>query len=212
MHIEFLLEEESSAVTLDILMPKMLRQGDSWKNHPFQGKLDLLNKLPSRLKGYASWLPNDWRIVVLVDRDNDDCLELKAKLEEMARRAGLVTKTASRGNSPFRVLNRIATEELEAWFLGDVDAIVAAYPKVPRSLAARRGYRDPDAIAGGTSEALERALQKAGYYATGIPKVEVARNVATHMQPQRNQSHCFNVFWTGMAATIASANKTQAYE
>lgn len=51
---------------------------------------------------------------------------------------------------PFQVLNRLAIEELEAWFFGDVAALHSAYPRVPSTLGRRSRYRDPDAIRGGT--------------------------------------------------------------
>ena len=50
----------------------------------------------------------------------------------------------------FQVLNRIAVEELEAWFFGDVQAIHQAYERVSSSLIVKSAYRDPDAIKGGT--------------------------------------------------------------
>lgn len=59
------------------LLPCILPVDRSFEIHTFQGKRDLLGKLENRLKGYARWLPADWRIVVVVDRDDDDCLRLK---------------------------------------------------------------------------------------------------------------------------------------
>ncbi|MEB3342659.1 hypothetical protein [Okeania sp.] len=53
----------------------------SFDTHSFQGKQDLLSKLPGRLKGYKKWIPNDWIIIVLLDRDNQDCQKLKQQLE-----------------------------------------------------------------------------------------------------------------------------------
>jgi len=38
--------------------------------------------------------------------------------------------SATSGSSNFQVLNRLAVEELESWFLGDVEALHAAYPHV----------------------------------------------------------------------------------
>jgi hypothetical protein len=55
-------------------------------------------------------------------------------------------------------------------------------------------YRDPDSIAGGTWEALERVLKSAGYFRTGLRKIELARSVAKHMDPQRNRSRSFRAF------------------
>ena len=47
--------------------------------------------LPDRLRGYSRWLPNDARIVILVDRDDDDCLRLKRVMGQAAAEAGLCT-------------------------------------------------------------------------------------------------------------------------
>lgn len=194
MHVEFLVEEESCAEFLKILAPQLLKPDDTFRIHPFAGKPDLLNALPVRLRGYASWLPHDWKIVVLVDRDQDECVGLKSRMDTSARNAGLRTPSKSPDKSRFQVLNRIAIEELESWFFGDVLALTRAYPRVPRTLADKRKYRDSDAITGGTWEALERTLQAAGYYPAGMPKIEVARNVARHMTPDRNRSPSFKTF------------------
>lgn len=207
MHIEFLVEEESCAEALNLLVPRIIHDRASFATHIFQGKKDLLNCLPIRLRGYAKWLPADWRIVVLVDRDHDDCLRLKAKLNKVAADAGLMTRS-NRGTRRLQVLNRIAVEELEAWFFGDVEAIAAAYPRIPKTLASQRGFRNPDAIAGGTWEALERILKKAGFYAAGMPKIEVARNIGRHLQPDRNRSGSFQCFCQGLR-DLVSGSKDQ---
>ena len=202
MHIEFLLEEESCGEALRLLLPRIVGDRTSFATHIFQGKKNLLDSLPSRLRAYSKWIPKDSRIAVLVDRDRDDCLKLKAKLEKAAKDAGLTTRAVSGGKRRFQVLNRIAVEELEAWFFGDVEAIATAYPRIPRTLAAKRGFRDPDAIAGGTWEALERILQKAGYYAAGMPKIEVARAISPHLQIDRNRSLSFHVFCRGLRELV----------
>jgi hypothetical protein len=201
MHIEFLLEEESCAEALKLLVPKVV--GASFHTHVFQGKADLLASLKPRLQGYAKWLRDDWRIVVLVDRDDDDCAKLKARMEKMAKDARLATRSSPGAKGKFRVLNRVAIEELEAWFFGDVEAMKEAYPKVPATLAAKKGFRDPDAIAGGTWEKLERVLKGAGYYRAGMPKIEVARNVSRHMDPAHNRSCSFKVFCRGLKELVA---------
>jgi len=108
LHIEFLVEEPSAEAALQNLLPKILGNVATFNIHPHQGKPDLLRKLPALLKGYRYWLPEDWRIVILVDTDNDDCLELKAQLEQIARDAGLVTKSVVPSGQQFQVLNRLA--------------------------------------------------------------------------------------------------------
>jgi hypothetical protein len=194
-------EEFSMEAALELLLPKLL--GDiEFQIIRFQCKDDLLKKAPERLRGYASWLPANWRILVLVDRDDDDCIALKAELENMAAVAGLLTKTAADNGQCFQVVNRIAIEELEAWFFGDWSAVRAAYPRAPETLPQKAGFRDPDAVAGGTWEALERVLKKAGYFSTGLRKVELSRSVAVHMNPPNNTSRSFQKFAGAVTAAL----------
>lgn len=198
MHLEILVEEPSAAEVLRIVVPKLVGPEVSFELRIFEGKPDLLRELPGRLRAYPNWLPHAygpaWCVVVLIDEDRQDCRALKQEMEAFARDARLTTRTESRAGAagPYRVVNRIAVEELEAWFFGDVDALRAAYPRIPETLGARAAYRDPDSITGGTAEALEREL--ASYYPAGMPKVEVARTVAPHLNPDRNRSASFCCF------------------
>ncbi len=197
MHVELLVEEPSAEAALRILLPKILEARATFQIHPFQGKQDLLTKLPRRLRGYSGSLPPDSTIVVLVvlvDEDREDCRGLKQQLERAASRATLTTKSAARRGQRVQVVNRIAVEELEAWFFGDVPAMVRAYPGIPATPGARSRFRDPDAIKGGTAEALERVLQKAGYHLGGLRKTEAARDIAKHMDPDANRSRSFQHF------------------
>ena len=181
---------------LRIVLPKLLGGGITFQVYPSNGKHDLLNKLPDRMRGYRDWLPTTWRIVVVVDRDDgndEECIRLKRELEAVAQSVGLTTKTSA-GDAPWQVVNRIAIEELEAWFFGDMDAVREAYPRVPQTIERRARFRNPDAIRGGTWEALEQVLQRAGYFAGGYRKLEAAREIALRMDPQRNRSHSFSVF------------------
>ncbi len=202
MQIELLVEEESAEAALRMLLPKLLQRDIYFEIRLFQGKPDLLGKLPGRLRGYARRVPReDLRILVLIDEDRQSCTGLKSAMEKMARDAGLVTKNAAAAGQPFRVVTRVAVEELEAWFFGDVPALVQAYPGVPATLGSQARYRDPDQIAGGTAEALHQVLCAARYYTrTHLPKVEVAQRIAPHMDPAVNRSHSFCCFRDGLAA------------
>jgi hypothetical protein len=126
--------------------------------------------------------------VVVLDEDRKDCVKLKSEILAMAEKAGLSSS----------LLCRIAVEELEAWFFGDVDALAAEYLGVPLTLTSRRGYRDPDKIAGGTWEALERVLQEAGHYPRGLEKIDAAGRIARRMNVENNASRSFQVFRDGL--------------
>ncbi len=191
MHVEVFVEEPSAKEALDRLLPKMVGARHSFQVHAFRDKQELLEEIPKRLMAYSRWMPADWRIVVLVDEDREDCKALKGRLVEAAEDAGLSG----------RVLCRIVVEELEAWFFGDVEALRAAYPRIPKTLHRKRPYRNPDAIEGGTWEALDRLLRRHGYRA-GLVKTEAARRIAQHMDPERNRSHSFQVFRCGLARLL----------
>jgi Domain of unknown function (DUF4276) len=199
-HVEVIVEEPSMEAALHVLLPRIL-EGLSFAIRQHQCKAELLARLPERLRGYPSWLPETSRIMVLIDRDNDDCRKLKARLEQIAREAGLKTRSQAR-RGKYSIINRVVIEELEAWFFGDWEAVRRAYPKVNATVPTQAKYRNPDAITGGTWEALERVLQAAGYFKTGLRKIELARTVAEHMDPERNKSRSFQVFYSTLRELV----------
>ncbi len=201
-HLEMLVEEPSMEAFLRGLLPRLLPEERTFNVHPFQGKMDLLAKLQARLRGYAAWLPPDWRIVVVVDRDDDDCHDLKRQLEELALEAGL--RTRSRLPRSWQLVNRIAIEELEAWYFGDWDAVTSAFPRLSPNVPSQRGFRNPDAIAGGTWEAFERLLKRRGYYKSGLRKIEVARMLGKIVDPDRCRSKSFQCFRDAVREAVSA--------
>ena len=201
-HLIFLVEEPSMEVFLGVFLDSVLPEYCSYETHTYQGKQDLLAKLPSRLRGYAQWLPTNWSIFVLIDRDDDSCLRLKNALEQAAFGSGLITRT--RGSyGTWQLANRVVVEELEAWYIGDPEAICMAYPRIIRKALGKARYRDPDAVAGGTWETFERLLQRRSYFKNGLRKVEAARAMAAQMVPERNCSHSFQVFYSALMEAIS---------
>lgn len=203
-HVDFLVEEPSTEAALRTLLPRILGN-IPFDIHPHQGKTDLLDRLSDRMRGYAAWLPEGYRIVVIVDRDDDDCSELKSLMERKVADAGLMTRTRADGKT-YQVVNRIAIEELEAWFFGDWNAVCLAYPGVNQNLPQKDGFRDSDYIAGGTWEALERVLKQAGHFKSGLRKIEAARAIAEHMTPNQNRSRSFQVFRDALAELADQAS------
>ncbi|PHM07038.1 hypothetical protein [Nostoc sp. 'Peltigera malacea cyanobiont' DB3992] len=65
MHIEFLVEEPSTEVALNFIVPKIIGNTHTLKIHNFQNKDRLLKRLPERMKAYANFVHDDWRIVIL---------------------------------------------------------------------------------------------------------------------------------------------------
>ena len=108
-HLEFLVEELSMEAFIRAWVPRMLPDHCTFDVRQYPGKHALLRKLGDRLKGYATWITPEYRIVVVVDRDNDDCRELKGRLERICDDARLRSRRAA-GGADWRVVTRIAID------------------------------------------------------------------------------------------------------
>lgn len=186
---------------LRALLPRVLAADVSFQIYPYQGKGDLLGKLQARLRGYKSWLPATTRIVVLVDRDDDECIPLKAQLEAACASAQVRSRTASVAD--WQVVTRIAIEELEAWYFGDWEAVRHAYPDVSANIPYKARFRKPDGVKGGTWEAIAKIMKSAGYFTTGLRKTELARRIGIATEPSRNTSPSFRAFHAAILEAVA---------
>lgn len=203
MQIEILVEEQSAEEALRHLLPRVLKNRARARVINLGSKYKLLKVLPKRLTAYGQRIASgeSLRVVVLVDRDDDDCEQLKAELERMAAAAGLPTKSSPAADGRFMVLNRIVIEELESWFIGDASALRKAFTSLPKVEQNRGIFRNPDN--GGSWEALHRFLKRHGIYKSSFPKIDAARRIAPHLDIQQNRSRSFQVFVAGMEALLA---------
>lgn len=168
MHIEVLVEDSSGARLIETLLPRVIGQhGDphTWRVVDYKGigrlpkglgtsadpaKCALLNQLPRVLTGYGK-TPGYDAVVVVVDADTRDCKAFLAELQAVLAQVDPAPTT----------LFRLAIEEMEAWLLGDRQALLAAYPKAKKDVLAR--YRQ-DSICG-TWEVLANAIHPGGHAA-----------------------------------------------
>ena len=200
-HLEIIVEEPSAESFLAAWLPRLLHERATFKLHSFQGKRDLLANIEGRLKGYRHKIDENTRIIVLLDRDNADCVKLKAKLEAAADAAGLSTRTTS-GSHNWKVANRIVVEELEAWYFGAWSSVRRAYPKVPENVRKRSGLRHCDQVKGGTWETFERIMQSVGYFEGGLRKIEAAGKIGSVFEASLCDSPSFQAFHTALIEAI----------
>ena len=140
---------------------------------PHEGKSDLEKRLPGKLRG---WRTPGTRFVVMRDQNGADCREVKAKLVDLCRAGGRPD-----------TLVRIVCRELEAWYLGDPNALVQAFPEERRKLEQelnKRRFRNPDAVVG-PAAALSSLLPTFG---GRHGAVSLARKLVAQLQrvPRRN--------------------------
>ena len=201
MHFEILVEDQSGKKALDILVPKIIGVEHTCEVHAYKGlgcipknmntavdasKRMLLNNLPRLLKGYGkSWTNYPAAVFVVCDLD-DKCL--KTFRQELY---AVLNACHPRPETRFC----IAVEEGEAWLLGDISAIKAAYPKAKDGIL--KEYAN-DSICG-TWEYLADALYKGGSAAlsargrqvVGAEKSQWAEKITPHMNVANNVSPSF---------------------
>ncbi len=213
MHIEILVEDASGEKLLDAVLPKLLgEQGDphTWRVHSYKGigripknlkpgtdasKRILLDRLPSVLRGYGK-TPGIDAVVVVLDSDRHDCTEFLAELKALV--AGC--------NPAPNTLFRLAIEEMEAWYLGDRDALQAAYPRAKADVLGRYAQDSvcdtwellADAIYPGGSA----ALKKTGWPLPGQIKCEWAERIGPLLEPDRNVSLSFGKLRDGLRRLV----------
>ena len=178
--IVFLVEEASMEEMLRGFLPTLFpdwREGQHWQCVPHEGKSDLERSIPRKLR---AWREPGARFVVLRDQDSASCEDVKAKLMGLCAAAG-------RSDT----LVRIPCRELEAWYLGDLFAVECGLSvRGLASMQEKRRYRDPDRVVR-PSEELKRL-------APNYQKLAGSRAVAPHLSTDRNRSHSFQIFVTGL--------------
>lgn len=182
MKLIFLLEEPSTKHLLDILLPKILPEDVEFQTIPHNGKRDLERSIPRKLRGWNE--PGDIRFVILHDQDTQNCVQLKQSLLKLCE------------GSQRPVLVRIACQEMEAWYFGDMNAVALAYDKPRlRQISGQRRYRVPDQIPS-PKEDLRKLVPE-------HQQIAGAKRVAPHMNIENNTSESFRQFVSGVRRLVA---------
>jgi hypothetical protein len=74
VYVQFWVEEPSMEAFLNAVLAPLFDGRGEFEIFNFGDKRTLLSEAPGRLKSQARWMPEDWRIVVLVDEDRQDLL------------------------------------------------------------------------------------------------------------------------------------------
>lgn len=208
MHIEILVEDFSGKKALDVLVPKILRDENTFRVHAYKGigripknmrdtadasKRILLTNLPKLLKGYGrafrGYGPNQ-RAAVVVVCDLDD-KRPAAFLRELK-------SILAACNPKPEVRFCLAIEEGEAWLLGDFAAIKSAYPRAKDDVLS--SYVN-DSICGTWEKLADavysggaKALSRRGWQSVGGEKFRWAEAISLRMDVDRNASPSFCTF------------------
>jgi hypothetical protein len=123
------------------------------------------------------------------DNDGGNCAALKQRLVELCDEGGRA-----------EALIRIACQELEAWYLGEPEALADAFGNdALRTLAQKARFRVPDDVAN-PAAALRELVPE-------FQKVSGARLMARHLTRERNQSQSFRALLDGIERLFTIADR-----
>ncbi len=202
MHLEISVEDSSGRRLLESVIPKIIgsyAEPHTWRIIAYKGigklptglqsghdaaKRILLDRLPAILKGYGR-TPGIDAVIVVVDADRRNCRDFLAELKT----------TMAQVSPTLSVVFRLAIEEAEAWYFGDRDALLMAYPRAKHDILARYVQ---DAVCD-TWEMLADAIhpgghaeiRRVGHPFIGVVKHEWAGRIAPLMDPNANVSPSF---------------------
>jgi len=182
MKLIFLLEELSAKETLDIILPKILPKAVEFLCIPHEGKSDLQNSIPRKLR---NWKEPNIKFVIVHDKDSNDCIKLKTELKNLA-------KNSHRGDT----LVRIICTELESWFLGDLTAVEKAFGINLSKKKNKAIYRNPD-------NNIQNAKQELRKLIPQYQPISGSRKIAPEMNFKDNKSKSFHVFMDGVKRYVS---------
>ena len=216
MHFQFLIEDQSTAALIGLIMKNVIRnfKADSFDCIPFHGiggitKTNsvkemrtgkLLNDLAGYMRGFQKSLEGIPAVLfVVLDLDDKDYNGFVKELEGIA----------ALNNITMDHVFCLAVEEVEAWLLGDENAIRVASPKYKKSVLS--SYIQ-DSICG-TWEKLADVVfkggvkeiknQKLNWKDVGKLKTEWALNIGKYMNYKNNRSPSFQNFMNNVVKRLS---------
>ena len=212
MHFEILVEDQSGKRALEILVPNIIASSHTFKIIDFRGighipknltssthirtRL-LLNQLPTLLRAYGKTYANSSAAVIVVCDLDDKCL--KTFRQDLF---AVLHSCHPRPDTRFC----IAIEEGEAWLLGDIPAIKAAYPQAKDAFL--NGYVNDsicdtwEVLADAVFPGGSRVLKRKGGRAVGREKSVWATKISPLMDVENNASPSFQYFREKLRALI----------
>lgn len=173
--IVVLAEEQSGCIVAEALVAKLGLEAIT-RCVPHQGKGDLERSLERKIQNWKG--PIQPRFIIMRDNDGRDCYEQKQKLLD------LVPEFASA-----RVKVRLVVQELESWYLGDIEAIIKSgliNEKIAAQHRGKRRCRDPDSVTHAKREFKQRIVDGG--------QLELARQISPFLSIGANRSRSFHSF------------------
>jgi len=177
--IIFLVEDYSMRKFLEGILPRLGFAAHHFEIKHHNGKEDLLANLSKVIPTLSKRAAH---LIVLIDKDKQDCVQLKQKLQE--KMAWCFCQYTL----------RIACYELESWFLGDLDAIAHCSSKFKLDFFKNKAkYQHTDNITKPSSD-LEAIVPDWKTLYASKPKFAETISKFMTLEFEHNHSESFTVF------------------
>jgi len=183
-------EEPSAKKVFEVLLPKILPENVYFRILDHQGKQDLENAIQKTLPSISK-MPGV-KILVTRDQDSSDCIETKLHLNDLIENGC---------SCPYLI--RIACRELESWFLGDLNAVKQAFPRLkPENYAETADFRDVDNLHRPDEWLLKIIPEYSGKET--LPKIATSEHIAPFLDLDNNSSVSFNNTISGIRKLVSA--------
>lgn len=221
MYFQFLIEDKSSNTLIEIIMQKFSTEypsvdynckffkgigGFTKRSNAKEIKTGkLLNDLAGYLKGFNKSLQGIEAVIfIVVDNDDRNKNDFQIQLETVAQKNNITIDHAF----------CIAVEEVEAWLLGDQNAVLSAYPQAKQAVLhsyvqdsiCRTWDKLADAVYPGGLSKFRKDCPT--YMEIGKYKNEWTKKIGSYMDITNNKSPSFNHFITEINKRLPQQSNT----
>jgi hypothetical protein len=179
-----MVEEQSIEVVTKVIV-KRLGIENQVKVIPHDGKNDLEKSFPRKIAHWQN--PNRTRFVICRDNDGGNCATLKQRLRN------LLPQTPSH---EFKL--RLVMNELEAWYLGDLQALKCAglisQETVDQNIN-KKNFRNPENILSAKRE-FTKLVNVRG-------QIDLARRIAPHLKLENDRCSSFKHYINAIQWAVA---------
>jgi len=177
-----MLEEASMSLFLENLLPRFFPEM-KFRCIAHNGKNDLQKSIPKKLK---AWQDKESKFIIIRDNDNAEPGSIEKLLENICKN--------SKNYNNNQTIIHLAYQELESWFLGDLNSLEECYGKLSVNNMQKK-FRTPDKLDSPSKE-IKRIIPS-------YQKLEGSERIGKVLSKYNNRSDSYNLLISSLDKLVA---------